>query len=64
MAEGKSFFIDTTKCTACRGCQMACKQWNQRSTEKTINGETIKTLQIYPITHGSCFDLVRSLGKR
>jgi len=37
MAEGKSFFIDTTKCTACRGCQMACKQWNQRSTEKTIN---------------------------
>jgi formate dehydrogenase iron-sulfur subunit len=37
MAEGKSFFIDTTKCTACRGCQMACKQWNQRATEKTIN---------------------------
>ncbi len=37
MTEGKSFFIDTTKCTACRGCQMACKQWNQRGTEKTIN---------------------------
>jgi formate dehydrogenase iron-sulfur subunit len=37
MTEGKSFFIDTTKCTACRGCQMACKQWNQRSTDKTIN---------------------------
>ena len=37
MTEGKSFFIDTSKCTACRGCQMACKQWNQRSTEKTIN---------------------------
>lgn len=37
MTEGKSFFIDTTKCTACRGCQMACKQWNQRSTEKTVN---------------------------
>jgi formate dehydrogenase iron-sulfur subunit len=37
MTEGKSFFIDTTKCTACRGCQMACKQWNQRATEKTIN---------------------------
>ena len=37
MTEGKSFFIDTTKCTACRGCQIACKQWNQRATEKTIN---------------------------
>jgi len=37
MAEGKSYFIDTTKCTACRGCQIACKQWNQRATEKTIN---------------------------
>ena len=20
--------IDTTLCTACRGCQVACKQWN------------------------------------
>ncbi len=37
MSEGKSYFIDTTKCTACRGCQIACKQWNQRKTEKTIN---------------------------
>ena len=37
MSEGKSFFIDTTKCTACRGCQIACKQWNQRATEKTTN---------------------------
>jgi formate dehydrogenase iron-sulfur subunit len=35
MTEGKSIFIDTTKCTACRGCQIACKQWNQRGTEKT-----------------------------
>lgn len=35
MAEGKSFFIDTTRCTACRGCQVACKQWNQRPGEKT-----------------------------
>ncbi len=33
----KSFLIDTTKCTACRGCQIACKQWNQRPAEKTTN---------------------------
>jgi formate dehydrogenase iron-sulfur subunit len=37
MTDGKSIFIDTTKCTACRGCQIACKQWNQRATERTIN---------------------------
>ena len=23
----KAFFVDTTTCTACRGCQVACKQW-------------------------------------
>lgn len=34
---GKALFIDTTKCTACRGCQIACKQWNRNSAEKTVN---------------------------
>jgi formate dehydrogenase iron-sulfur subunit len=37
MSQGKSIFIDTTKCTACRGCQVACKQWNQKVAEKTSN---------------------------
>jgi formate dehydrogenase iron-sulfur subunit len=31
----KSFFIDTTKCTACRGCQISCKQWNMNPATKT-----------------------------
>lgn len=26
---GKYFLIDTTRCTACRGCQVACKEWNK-----------------------------------
>ena len=26
---GNSFLIDTTRCTACRGCQVACKQWHK-----------------------------------
>ena len=34
---GKAFFIDTTVCTACRGCQVACKQWNQLPATKTEN---------------------------
>jgi formate dehydrogenase iron-sulfur subunit len=33
---GKSFFIDTSKCTACRGCQIADKQWNQLKGTKTV----------------------------
>ena len=35
--EGKAFFIDTTLCTACRGCQIACKQWNQLPATETKN---------------------------
>ena len=34
-SKNKAFLIDTTKCTGCRGCQVACKQWNQLKAEKT-----------------------------
>jgi len=33
----KGFFIDTTRCMACKGCQIACKQWNHLPAEKTEN---------------------------
>jgi len=33
----KSILIDTTICTGCRGCQVACKQWHDLPAEKTIN---------------------------
>ncbi|HDP98226.1 MAG TPA: 4Fe-4S dicluster domain-containing protein [bacterium] len=32
-----SFLIDITKCMGCRGCQVACKQWNELVGEKTTN---------------------------
>jgi formate dehydrogenase iron-sulfur subunit len=32
-----SILIDTTICTACRGCQVACKQWHDLPAEKTQN---------------------------
>ena len=35
VSKHKTFLIDTTKCTGCRGCQVACKQWNQLGAEKT-----------------------------
>lgn len=33
-----SFLIDMTKCIGCRGCQVACKQWNGNKTDKTTMG--------------------------
>ncbi|MFH2057457.1 MAG: 4Fe-4S dicluster domain-containing protein [Pseudomonadota bacterium] len=33
----KSILIDTTICTACRGCQVACKQWHDLPGEQTKN---------------------------
>lgn len=34
---GKMFFVDLTRCTACRGCQVACKQWKNLPAEETQN---------------------------
>ncbi len=35
MTNGKSILVDTSLCTACRGCQVACKQWNNLPGTKT-----------------------------
>jgi len=32
-----SIFIDITKCTACRACQIACKNWHHLKAEQTEN---------------------------
>jgi formate dehydrogenase iron-sulfur subunit len=33
----KAILYDSTKCTACRGCQVACKSWNEHMAEQTEN---------------------------
>lgn len=53
---GKSFFIDLTKCTACRGCQIACKQWKKLPATKT---EQTGTHQNPPDLSASTLKLVR-----
>jgi formate dehydrogenase iron-sulfur subunit len=35
MAKEKAILYDATKCIACRGCQVACKQWNQNPAVET-----------------------------
>ena len=36
----KAILYDATKCTACRACQVACKNWNELEAEETINWGT------------------------
>lgn len=36
----KAILFDTTKCMACRACQVACKQWNGLEGEQTSNRGT------------------------
>ena len=47
MAE-KAILFDASKCTACRGCQVACKQWNE-------NDEYIPTVEngVQSVNRGS-----------
>jgi len=40
MATRLAMFIDTSKCMACRGCQVACKQWNDLPAYQTENRGT------------------------
>ncbi len=53
---GMSFFIDTSRCTACRGCQIACKNWNQNGASMTKNRGSH---QNPPDLDGNTFKLVR-----
>ena len=36
----KAFLIDTTRCTACRGCQVACKEWHEHQAVPTLQRGT------------------------
>ena len=51
-----AFFIDTTRCTGCRACQVACKQWHNLPAEHTTNRGTY---QNPPDLSFSTYKLVR-----
>ncbi|MDD5711973.1 MAG: 4Fe-4S dicluster domain-containing protein [Smithellaceae bacterium] len=48
--------IDVSKCTGCRGCQLACKQWNQLPAKQTKN---VGTYQNPPELQPNTWTLVR-----
>ena len=55
MAE-KINLIDVSKCTGCRGCQLACKQWNQQPAKQT---ENYGTYQNPPDLQSNTWTLIR-----
>lgn len=48
----KAFFVDTSRCTACRGCQIACKEWNDLpATETKQRGSHQNPPDLNPFTY-------------
>ncbi len=45
MATGFSILVDTSRCTGCKACQVACKQWNQLPGTITKNEGTYQNPQ-------------------
>ena len=52
----KAILIDTTRCTACRGCQVGCKQWHNLPANRTYQ---MGTHQNPPDLNPFNFKLVR-----
>jgi formate dehydrogenase iron-sulfur subunit len=48
--------VDVSKCTACRACQIACKQWNENRAEKTVQ---VGTYQNPPDLSSLTYTIVR-----
>lgn len=52
----KTKLIDISKCTGCRGCQLACKQWNRQPAAQT---ENYGTYQNPPDLQSNTWTLIR-----
>jgi len=52
----KSVLVDLTRCIGCRGCQIACKAWNERGVVKTRNTGTFTNP---PQMNSECYTNIR-----
>ena len=52
----KGFFIDLSRCDACRGCQVACEQWHNQGTIPT---KQTGSEQNPPDLNYECYKIVR-----
>lgn len=56
MPQGKAILVDVSRCTGCRGCQVACKQWNELPATKTTQ---TGSYQNPPDMNGDTYKIVR-----
>ena len=52
----KSVLVDLTRCTGCRGCQVACKEWNEREARSTVQGGSYENP---PALSSDCYTRIR-----
>ncbi|MEN8613991.1 4Fe-4S dicluster domain-containing protein [Dehalogenimonas sp. THU2] len=61
----KGLLIDTVKCTGCRGCQAACKQWNLNPGVETVFSPTLTNpveTNAYTFVHVEFFEKEKANG--
>jgi formate dehydrogenase iron-sulfur subunit len=59
----KALLIDTVRCTGCRGCQTACKQWNLNPAVKTEFSPTMTNpieTNAYNFVHVEFFEVMKN----
>ena len=62
----KGLLIDTVRCTGCRGCQSACKQWNLNPAVETSYSPTMTNpveLNAYNFVHVEFFEIPKANGE-
>src|SRR5512143_2942680 len=52
----KGVRVDLTRCIGCRGCQVACKSWNERPVVKTVLAGSFENP---PALSESCYPKIR-----
>jgi formate dehydrogenase iron-sulfur subunit len=57
----KAVLVDLTRCIGCRGCQVACKEWNERVARPTIQSGTYEN----PMALSSdCYTRIKFVEKK
>jgi formate dehydrogenase iron-sulfur subunit len=52
----KGVLVDLTRCIGCRGCQIACKSWNERPVVKTVISDSLENP---PALSEACYTRIR-----
>jgi formate dehydrogenase iron-sulfur subunit len=57
----KGVLVDLTRCIGCRGCQIACKSWNERGVKKTVLSGNFTNP---PDLNSECYTNIRFIERR